>query len=174
MEGERPVPMLAGARAARFTCGTNLGYGRSMGRADTGPVHGMRPWAARPLDPATSRSSRHPLLRMAVRLRPGPLVRPCPDASLAAADRASVRASQKAVDTAVLTARLGRVEFMLRDEHRPTLLQGNFDQLGATRIDVDPGMRLIDADHRVHGVQSLCPGQLGVPDLGILQPRRSQ
>lgn len=132
MKGERPVPMLARARAARFACGTHLLYGRSVGRADADPVQGTRPWAGRPLDPATSRSSRHPLLRMAV--RPGPLVRPVSDASLAAGDRASVPASQKAVGTTVLAARLGRVEFMVRDENRPTLLQGNFDQLGSTWI----------------------------------------
>ena len=43
-----------------------------------------------------------------------------------ASDRASIRASQKTVDTALRAAGLGHVEFMLGDEHPPTLLEGNF------------------------------------------------
>ncbi len=88
-----------------------------------------------------------------------------------AADRASIRASQKAVDTALRAAGLGHVEFMLGDEQPPALLEGNFHHLGATRMHADPAMGVVDADCRVHSVeQPLCRGQLGVSDIWMLQP----
>lgn len=43
-----------------------------------------------------------------------------------AAPECTCKGAQKAVDTALHSAGLGRVEFMLGDEHPPTLLEGNF------------------------------------------------
>jgi choline dehydrogenase-like flavoprotein len=88
-----------------------------------------------------------------------------------ASDRDSIRASQKAVDTALRTAGLGRVEFMLGDEHPPTLLEGNFHHLGATRMHTDPAMGVVDADCRVHGVSNLyVAGSSVFPSYGCSNP----
>jgi hypothetical protein len=43
-----------------------------------------------------------------------------------AAPECTCKGAQKVVDTALHSAGLGRVEFMLGDEHPPTLLEGNF------------------------------------------------
>ena len=56
----------------------------------------------------------------------------------AASDRASIRATQEAIDEAFRGAGLGHVELMLGDEHPPALLEGNFHHLGATRMHTDP------------------------------------
>jgi choline dehydrogenase-like flavoprotein len=88
-----------------------------------------------------------------------------------ASDRASIRASQKAVDTALRAAGLGRVEFMLGDEQPPTLLEGNFHHLGATRMHTDPAMGVVDADCRVHGVSNLyVAGSSVFPTYGCSNP----
>jgi choline dehydrogenase-like flavoprotein len=88
-----------------------------------------------------------------------------------ASDRASIRASQKAVDTALRTAGLGRVEFMLGDERPPTLLEGNFHHLGATRMHADPAMGVVDPDCRVHGVSNLyVAGSSVFPTYGCSNP----
>ena len=55
-------------------------------------------------------------------------------------DRASIRASQEAVDTVLRAAGLGHVELMLGDEQPPALLEGNFHHLGATRMHTDPSL----------------------------------
>ena len=89
----------------------------------------------------------------------------------AASDRASIRASQEVVDAALRAAGLGHVELMLGDEHPPTLLEGNFHHLGTTRMHADPahggGRRRLPGARRP---QPLRRGQLGVPDLRMLQP----
>lgn len=88
-----------------------------------------------------------------------------------AADRASIRASQKAVDTALRAAGLGRVEFMLGDEQPPALFEGNFHHLGATRMHTDPAMGVVDADCRVHGVSNLyIAGSSVFPTYGCSNP----
>jgi choline dehydrogenase-like flavoprotein len=88
-----------------------------------------------------------------------------------AADRASIRASQKAVDTALRAAGLGHVEFMLGDEQPPALLEGNFHHLGATRMHADPAMGVVDPDCRVHGVSNLyIAGSSVFPTYGCSNP----
>ena len=89
----------------------------------------------------------------------------------AASDRASIRASQEAVDAALRGAGLGHVEFMLGDEHPPALLEGNFHHLGATRMHPDPAMGVVDADCRVHGVRNLyVAGSSVFPTYGCSNP----
>ena len=89
----------------------------------------------------------------------------------APSDRASIRASQKAVDTALRAAGLGHVEFMLGDEHPPTLLEGNFHHLGTTRMHTDPARGVVDADCRVHGVRNLyVAGSSVFPTYGCSNP----
>ena len=44
---------------------------------------------------------------------------------------------------------------MLGDEHPPTLLEGNFHHLGATRMHTDPAQGVVDADCRVHAIRNL-------------------
>jgi choline dehydrogenase-like flavoprotein len=86
-------------------------------------------------------------------------------------DRASIRASQEAVDAALRVAGLGHVEFMLGDEHPPTLLEGNFHHLGATRMHPDPARGVVDADCRVHGVRNLyVAGSSVFPTYGCSNP----
>ena len=88
-----------------------------------------------------------------------------------ASDRASIRASQNAVDTALRAAGLGRVEFVLGDEHPPTLLEGNFHHLGATRMHSDPAVGVVDADCRVHAVRNLyVAGSSVFPTYGCSNP----
>ncbi|MGY1831199.1 FAD-dependent oxidoreductase [Geodermatophilus sp. SYSU D01180] len=87
------------------------------------------------------------------------------------ADRASIRASQETIDEALRTAGVGRVEFMLGDEHPPTLLEGNFHHLGTTRMHADPAMGVVDADCRVHGVRNLyVAGSSVFPTYGCSNP----
>jgi choline dehydrogenase-like flavoprotein len=89
----------------------------------------------------------------------------------APSDRASIRASQKAVDTALRAAGLGHVEFMLGDEHPPMLLEGNFHHLGTTRMHTDPARGVVDADCRVHGVRNLyVAGSSVFPTYGCSNP----
>ena len=89
----------------------------------------------------------------------------------APSDRASIRASQEAIDEALRAAGLGHVEFMLGDEHPPTLLEGNFHHLGATRMHADPAMGVVDADCRVHGVRNLyVAGSSVFPTYGCSNP----
>ena len=86
-------------------------------------------------------------------------------------DRASIRASQETIDEALRTAGVGRVEFMLGDEHPPTLLEGNFHHLGTTRMHADPAMGVVDADCRVHGVRNLyVAGSSVFPTYGCSNP----
>ena len=86
-------------------------------------------------------------------------------------DRASIRASQKAVDTTLRTAGLGRVEFMLGDEHPAALIEGNFHHLGATRMHADPAMGVVDPDCRVHGMSNLyIAGSSVFPTYGCSNP----
>jgi len=89
----------------------------------------------------------------------------------APSDRASIRASQETIDEALRTAGVGRVEFMLGDEHPPTLLEGNFHHLGTTRMHADPAMGVVDADCRVHGVRNLyVAGSSVFPTYGCSNP----
>jgi choline dehydrogenase-like flavoprotein len=86
-------------------------------------------------------------------------------------DRASIRASQEAVDTALRAAGLGHVESMLGDEDPPALLEGNFHHLGATRMHTDPARGVVDADCRVHGVHNLyVAGSSLFPTYGCSNP----
>jgi choline dehydrogenase-like flavoprotein len=86
-------------------------------------------------------------------------------------DRASIRASQKAVDAVLSAAGLGHVELMLGDEDPPALLEGNFHHLGATRMHADPAMGVVDADCRVHGVRNLyVAGSSVFPTYGCSNP----
>jgi choline dehydrogenase-like flavoprotein len=88
-----------------------------------------------------------------------------------ATDRDSIRTSQQAVDMALRAAGLGRVEFMLGDEHPPALLEGNFHHLGATRMHTDPTRGVVDDDCRVHGVQNLyIAGSSVFPTYGCSNP----
>ena len=89
----------------------------------------------------------------------------------ASSDRASIRASQETIDEALRTAGVGRVEFMLGDEHPPTLFEGNFHHLGTTRMHADPAMGVVDADCRVHGVRNLyVAGSSVFPTYGCSNP----
>jgi choline dehydrogenase-like flavoprotein len=89
----------------------------------------------------------------------------------AASDRASIRAAQEAIDDALRWAGLGHVELMLGDEHPPTLLEGNFHHLGATRMHTDPAMGVVDADCRVHGLRNLyVAGSSVFPTYGCSNP----
>jgi len=89
----------------------------------------------------------------------------------APSDRASIRASQEAVDEALRAAGLGHVEFMLGDEHPPALLEGNFHHLGTTRMHIDPASGVVDADCRVHGVRNLyVAGSSVFPTYGCANP----
>ena len=89
----------------------------------------------------------------------------------AASDRASIRATQEAIDEAFRGAGLGHVELMLGDEHPPALLEGNFQHLGATRMHTDPSMGVVDADCRVHGVRNLyVAGSSVFPTYGCSNP----
>jgi len=89
----------------------------------------------------------------------------------ASSDRASIRASQEAVDTVLRAAGLGHVELMLGDEHPPALLEGNFHHLGATRMHTDPSLGVVDADCRVHGVRNLyVAGSSVFPTYGCSNP----
>jgi choline dehydrogenase-like flavoprotein len=86
-------------------------------------------------------------------------------------DRASIRASQEAVDVALRAAGLGHVEFMLGDEEPPALLEGNFHHLGATRMHSDPARGVVDADCRVYGVRNLyVAGSSVFPTYGCSNP----
>ena len=86
-------------------------------------------------------------------------------------DRASIRASQEAVDTVLRAAGLGHVELMLGDEQPPALLEGNFHHLGATRMHTDPSLGVVDADCRVHGVRNLyVAGSSVFPTYGCSNP----
>jgi choline dehydrogenase-like flavoprotein len=89
----------------------------------------------------------------------------------AASDRASIRATQEAIDEELRKAGLGHVELMLGDEDPPTLLEGNFHHLGATRMHPDPAMGVVDADSRVHGVRNLyVTGSSVFPTYGCSNP----
>ena len=89
----------------------------------------------------------------------------------AASDRASIRATQEAIDEAFRGAGLGHVELMLGDEHPPAMLEGNFHHLGATRMHTDPSMGVVDADCRVHGVRNLyVAGSSVFPTYGCSNP----
>jgi choline dehydrogenase-like flavoprotein len=86
-------------------------------------------------------------------------------------DRASIRASQEAVDAALRAAGLGHVELMLGDEDPPALLEGNFHHLGGTRMHPDPANGVVDADCRVHGVRNLyVAGSSVFPTYGCSNP----
>jgi choline dehydrogenase-like flavoprotein len=86
-------------------------------------------------------------------------------------DRASIRGSQEVVDAALRAAGLGHVELMLGDEHPPTLLEGNFHHLGATRMHPDPAMGVVDGDCRVHGLRNLyVAGSSVFPTYGCSNP----
>jgi choline dehydrogenase-like flavoprotein len=89
----------------------------------------------------------------------------------AASDRASIRATQEAIDEALRGAGLGHVELMLGDEHPALLLEGNYHHLGATRMHTDPAMGVVDADCRVHGIQNLyVAGSSVFPTYGCSNP----
>jgi choline dehydrogenase-like flavoprotein len=89
----------------------------------------------------------------------------------AASDRASIRATQEAIDEALRGAGLGHVELMLGDEHPALLLEGNYHHLGATRMHTDPSMGVVDADCRVHGIRNLyVAGSSVFPTYGCSNP----
>jgi choline dehydrogenase-like flavoprotein len=86
-------------------------------------------------------------------------------------DRASIRASQQAVDAALRASGLGHVELMLGDEHPPTLFEGNYHHLGTTRIHGDPHQGVVDADCRVHSMRNLyVAGSSVFPTFGCSNP----
>jgi len=86
-------------------------------------------------------------------------------------DRASIRASQETLDAALHAAGIGRVQFMLGDEHPAALLEGNFHHLGATRMHADPSKGVVDADCRVHGIRNLyVAGSSVFPTYGCSNP----
>jgi choline dehydrogenase-like flavoprotein len=88
-----------------------------------------------------------------------------------ASDRASIRASQERLDAALHAAGIGRVQFMLGDEHPAALLEGNFHHLGATRMHADPSKGVVDADCRVHGIRNLyVTGSSVFPTYGCSNP----
>jgi choline dehydrogenase-like flavoprotein len=89
----------------------------------------------------------------------------------ARSDRASIRASQEVLDVALREAGLGHVQLMLGDEDPPALLEGNFHHLGTTRMHVDPGSGVVDADCRVHGIRNLyVAGSSVFPTYGCSNP----
>ena len=93
------------------------------------------------------------------------------EVDLTASDRASIRATQEAIDEAFRGAGLGHVELMLGDEHPPMLLEGIFHHLGTTRMHTDPTMGVVDADCRVHGVRNLyVAGSSVFPTYGCSNP----
>jgi len=86
-------------------------------------------------------------------------------------DRASIRASQETLDAALHAAGIGRVQFMLGDEHPAALLEGNFHHLGATRMHADPSKGVVDAECRVHGIRNLyVAGSSVFPTYGCSNP----
>jgi choline dehydrogenase-like flavoprotein len=86
-------------------------------------------------------------------------------------DRASIRASQERLDAALHAAGIGRVQFMLGDEHPAALWEGNRHHLGATRMHIDPSMGVVDADCRVHGIRNLyVAGSSVFPTYGCSNP----
>jgi choline dehydrogenase-like flavoprotein len=90
---------------------------------------------------------------------------------MASSDRASIRASQAVVDTALRSAGIGRLEFMLGDEHPPALFEGNFHHLGATRMHTDPEQGVVDGNCRVHGIRNLyVAGSSVFPTFGCSNP----
>jgi choline dehydrogenase-like flavoprotein len=86
-------------------------------------------------------------------------------------DRASIRASQETLDAALRTAGIGRLQFMLGDEHPAALWEGNFHHLGTTRMHTDPSKGVVDADCRVHGIRNLyVAGSSVFPTYGCSNP----
>jgi choline dehydrogenase-like flavoprotein len=86
-------------------------------------------------------------------------------------DRASIRASQESLDAALHAAGIGRMQFMLGDEHPAALLEGNFHHLGATRMHADSSKGVVDADCRVHGIRNLyVAGSSVFPTYGCSNP----
>jgi len=86
-------------------------------------------------------------------------------------DRISIRASQERLDAALRAAGIGRVQFMLGDEHPAVLWEGNFHHLGATRMHTDPNKGVVDADCRVHGIRNLyVAGSSVFPTYGCSNP----
>jgi choline dehydrogenase-like flavoprotein len=86
-------------------------------------------------------------------------------------DRASIRASQETLDAALRAGGLGRLAFMLGDEDPPTMFEGNFHHLGATRMHPNPNEGVVDADCRVHRIRNLyIAGSSVFPTYGCSNP----
>jgi choline dehydrogenase-like flavoprotein len=115
----------------------------------------------------------NPASRVTLDTRRDPLGLPVArlDWRMAGSDRASIRASQEVVNTALQTAGLGRVEFMLGDERPPALFEGNYHHLGTTRMHADPTLGVVDANCRVHGIRNLyVAGSSVFPTFGCSNP----
>ncbi len=66
---------------------------------------------------------------------------------------------------------IGRVELLLGDEQPPTLIEGNYHHLGATRMHPSPNLGVVDADCRVHGTRNLyVAGSSLFPTYGCSNP----
>ena len=75
------------------------------------------------------------------------------------------------LDAALHAAGIGRVQFMLGDEHPAALLEGNFHHLGATRMHAEASKGVVDADCRVHGIRNLyVAGSSVFPTYGCSNP----
>ena len=122
---------------------------------------------------AQSEQAPNPDSRITLGTRRDPLGLPVAriDWRMTADDRASIRVSQELVDAALRANGLGRVARMLGDEHPPTLFEGNYHHLGATRMHTDPKQGVVDADARVHGVRNLyVAGSSVFPTYGCSNP----
>jgi len=115
----------------------------------------------------------NPASRVTLGTRRDPLGLPVArlDWRMAESDRASIRASQEVVNTALQAAGLGRVELMLGDERPSALFEGNYHHLGTTRMHADPKMGVVDANCRVHGIHNLyIAGSSVFPTFGCSNP----
>jgi choline dehydrogenase-like flavoprotein len=115
----------------------------------------------------------NPASRVTLGTRRDPLGLPVArlDWRMAESDRASIRASQEMVDTALQAAGLGHVELMLGDERPPALFEGNYHHLGTTRMHADPKLGVVDANCRVHGIRNLyIAGSSVFPTFGCSNP----
>jgi choline dehydrogenase-like flavoprotein len=168
-KARRRRPLAAGVAGHLRNIATGLGDLGSFARDRLRPPHGggvlaMRVQAEQAPNPNSrvtlgTRRDQFGLPVARVDWRPG------------ASDRASIRATQEAVDEALRAAGLGHVELMLGDEHPPTLLEGNFHHLGATRMHDDPAVGVVDADCRVHGLRNLyVAGSSVFPTYGCSNP----
>jgi choline dehydrogenase-like flavoprotein len=164
----RPVPPGTAGHARNVVAGARDLVGYAASRVGLGN-HRTQVLILR----AQAEQAPNPDSRITLGTRRDPLGLPVAriDWRMTAADRDSIRASQGLVDTGLREAGLGHVERLLGDERPPTLFEGNFHHLGATRMHTDPRRGVVDADARVHGLRNLyVAGSSVFPTFGCSNP----